>query len=129
MLGLRGIGALLFYGVIMNIQIFGTKKCNDTKKAERYFKERGIKFQFIDMKEKGLSKGELTSVASANGGIANLVNPNAKDKDAVALFQYIADEDKLEKLLENQQIIKTPIVRNGKQSTLGYQPDVWKGWE
>ena len=113
----------------MNIQIFGTKKCNDTKKAERYFKERGIKFQFIDMKEKGLSKGELTSVASANGGIANLVNPDAKDKDAVALFQYIADEDKLEKLLENQQIIKTPIVRNGKQSTLGYQPDVWKGWE
>ena len=113
----------------MNIQIFGTKKCNDTKKAERYFKERGIKFQFIDMKEKGLSKGELTSVASANGGIENLVNSDAKDKDAVALFQYIADEDKMEKLLENQQIIKTPIVRNGKQSTLGYQPDVWKGWE
>ena len=113
----------------MNIQIFGTKKCNDTKKAERYFKERGIKFQFIDMKEKGLSKGELNSVASVNGGIANLVNPDAKDKDAVALFQYIADEDKLEKLLENQQIIKTPIVRNGKQATVGYQPDVWKGWD
>lgn len=113
----------------MNIQIFGTKKCNDTKKAERFFKERGIKYQFIDMKEKGMSKGELTSVASNNGGIANLVNPDAKDKDAVALFQYIADEDKLEKLLENQQIIKTPVVRNGKQSTLGYQPDVWKKWE
>lgn len=113
----------------MNIQIFGTKKCNDTKKAERFFKERGIKYQFIDMKEKGMSKGELTSVASANGGIANLVNPDAKDKDAVALFQYIADEDKLEKLLESQQIIKTPVVRNGKQSTLGYQPDVWKKWD
>ena len=113
----------------MNIQIFGTKKCNDTKKAERFFKERGIKFQFIDMKEKGMSKGELTSVAQNNGGISNLVNPDAKDKDAVALFQYIADEDKLEKLLENQQIIKTPVVRNGKQSTIGYQPDVWKTWE
>ncbi len=113
----------------MNIQIFGTKKCNDTKKAERFFKERGIKYQFIDMKEKGMSKGELTSVAQNNGGIENLVNPDAKDKDAVALFQYIADEDKLEKLLENQQIIKTPVVRNGKQSTLGYQPDVWKNWE
>ncbi|WP_029319786.1 arsenate reductase family protein [Butyrivibrio sp. AE3004] len=111
------------------IQIFGTKKCNDTKKAERFFKERGIKFQFVDMKEKGMSKGELTSVASANGGIMNMVNPDAKDKDAVALLQYIADEDKLEKLLENQQIIKTPIVRNGRQSTLGYQPDVWKKWE
>ncbi len=81
------------------------------------------------MKEKVMSKGELTSVAQNNGGIANLVNPDTKDKDAVALFQYIADEDKLEKLLENQQIIKTPVVRNGKQSTLGYQPDVWKKWE
>ena len=89
----------------MNIQIFGTKKCNDTKKAERFFKERGIKFQFIDMKEKGMSKGELTSVASANGGIMNMIDPDAKDKDTVALIQYIADEDKLEKLLENQQVL------------------------
>ena len=113
----------------MNIQIFGTKKCNDTKKAERFFKERGIKFQFIDMKEKGMSKGELNSVASANGGIMNMIDPDAKDKDTVALIQYIADEDKLEKLLENQQVIKTPVVRNGKQSTLGYQPEVWKKWE
>ena len=113
----------------MNIQIFGTKKCNDTKKAERFFKERGIKYQFIDMKEKGMSKGELTSVAGSNGGIMNMINPDAKDKDAVALLQYIADEDKLDKLLENQQIIKTPVVRNGKQSTLGYQPDVWRKWE
>lgn len=113
----------------MNIQIFGIKKCNDTKKAERFFKEHGIKYQFIDMKEKGMSKGELTSVASANGGIANMVNVNAKDQDAVALFQYIADEDKLEKLFETQQIIKIPIVRNGKQSTLGYQPNVWKTWQ
>ena len=113
----------------MNIKIFGTKKCNDTKKAERFFKERGIKYQFIDMKEKGMSKGELTSVASANGGIMNMIDPDARDKDTLALIQYIADEDKLEKLLENQQIIKTPVVRNGKQSTLGYQPDVWKKWE
>ena len=113
----------------MNIQIFGTKKCNDTKKAERFFKERGIKYQFIDMKEKGMSKGELTSVASANGGLMNMINPEAKDQDAVALIQYIADEDKLEKLLENQQIIKTPVVRNGKKSTLGYQPEVWKSWD
>ena len=81
------------------------------------------------MKEKGMSKGELTSVASANGGLTNMVNPDAKDKDALALFAYIADEDKLEKLLENQHIIKTPVVRNGKQSTLGYQPEVWKKWE
>ena len=113
----------------MNIQIFGTKKCNDTKKAERFFKERGIKYQFIDMKEKGMSKGEFTSVAQANGGVDNMIDPNCKDKDTVALIKYIAEEDKLEKILENQQVIKTPVVRNGKQSTLGYQPDVWKKWE
>lgn len=113
----------------MNIQIFGTKKCNDTKKAERFFKERGIKFQFIDMKEKGMSKGEFISVAQANNGIENMLDPNAKDKDTLALIKYIADDDKLEKILENQQVIKTPVVRNGKQSTLGYQPDVWKKWE
>ena len=113
----------------MNIQIFGTKKCNDTKKAERFFKERGIKFQFIDMKEKGMSKGEFISVAQANNGIENMLDPNAKDKATLALIKYIADDDKLEKILENQQVIKTPVVRNGKQSTLGYQPDVWKKWE
>ena len=113
----------------MNIQIFGTKKCNDTKKAERFFKERGIKYQFIDMKEKGMSKGEFTSVAQANGGIDSMLDPNCKDQDALALIRYVAEEDKLEKILENPQVIKTPVVRNGKQSTLGYQPDVWKKWE
>ena len=113
----------------MNIQIFGTKKCNDTKKAERYFKERGINYQFVDMKEKGMSKGEFTSVAEKNGGVDNMLNPDAKDKDALALIKNIADEDKLTTILSNQQVIKTPIVRNGKQSTLGYQPEVWKAWE
>ena len=112
----------------MNIQIFGTKKCNDTKKAERFFKERGIKYQFIYMKEKGMSKGEFTSVAQANDGLDNMINWEGKDQDILALIKYIADEDKLEKVLENPQVIKTPVVRNGKQSTLGYQPDVWKGW-
>lgn len=113
----------------MNIQIYGTKKCNDTKKAELFFKERGVKYQFIDMKEKGMSKGELTSVAQANGGIENLLDQNSRDKDTLALIKYISDEDKLEKVLENQQVIKTPVVRNGKQATLGYQPDIWKKWE
>ena len=112
----------------MNIQIFGTKKCSDTRKAERYFKERGIKYQFIDMKEKGMSKGELTSVAQANGGILSMIDENAKDKDALALVKYIAEEDRLEKILENQHLIKTPIVRNGKLSTVGYKPEAWKEW-
>ena len=113
----------------MNIQIFGTKKCNDTKKAERFFKERGIRYQFIDMREKGMSKGELTSVAQTNGGLDNMIDQNAKDKDTLAIIKYIAEEDKLNKILENQHVIKTPIGRNGKLSTLGYQPEVWKKWE
>ena len=113
----------------MNIQIFGTKKCNDTKKAERFFKERGIKYQFIDMQAKGMSKGEFNSVAQVIGGLESMINWDGKDKDLLALIQYIADEDKLEKVLENPQVIKTPVVRNGKQSTLGYQPDVWRKWE
>ena len=58
----------------MNIQIFGMKKCNDTKKAERFFKERGIKYQFIDMQAKGMSKGEFNSVAQVNGGLENMIN-------------------------------------------------------
>ncbi|WP_289001162.1 arsenate reductase family protein [uncultured Megasphaera sp.] len=113
----------------MNIQIFGTKKCFDTKKAIRYFKERGIKTQFIDLKEKGLSKGELTSIKQAIGGLDNLIDTNAKDKDTLALLQYIVPENKEEKLLENQHILKTPIVRNGKKATIGYAPDTWKTWE
>jgi Spx/MgsR family transcriptional regulator len=112
----------------MNIQIFGKKKCNDTKKAERYFKERGIRYQFIDMREKGMSRGEFESVAAGNGGIDNMINWDGKDQDMLALIRYISDEDKLNKILENPQVIKTPIVRNGKRSAIGYQPDVWKGW-
>ena len=113
----------------MNIQIFGTKKCNDTKKAERFFKERGIKYQFIDMKEKGLSKGEFQSVCKAVGGYNKLIDTDCKDKDLLALITYIAEEDKAEKILENQSIIKVPVVRNGKQATVGYQPEIWKSWK
>lgn len=113
----------------MNIQIFGTTKCFDTKKAQRYFKERNIKVQFINLREKSMSKGEMTSVMKAVGGMDKLINPKAKDQDTLALIKYIADEDKFEKLLENQQVLLTPVVRNGKQATVGYQPDVWKNWK
>ena len=75
-----------------------------------------------------MSKGEFTSVAQANGGLENMINWDGKDKDTLAPIKYIADEDKLEKILENPQVIKTPVVRNGKQSTIGYQPDIWKKW-
>ena len=112
----------------MNIQIFGTKKCFDTKKAQRFFKERGVKFQFIDLKEKELSKGEFRSVKQAVGGIEAMLDLECKDQDALALVKYIADVQREEKLYENQQVIKTPIVRNGKQATVGYKPEVWKNW-
>ena len=110
----------------MNIQIFGKAKCFDTKKAERYFKERRIKFQAIDLLRYGMSKGELQSVVRAVGldALIDQKNPDA------ALLNYLAyDSDKLEKLLEDPRLIKTPVVRNGKQATVGYCPDVWKDWE
>ena len=75
-----------------------------------------------------MSKGEFNSVAQVNGGMEAMLNPDAKDQDTLGLIRYLAAEDKLEKILENPQVIKTPVVRNGKQSTIGYQPDVWKGW-
>ena len=81
------------------IQVFGTKKSSDTRKAERYFKERGIKFQFVDLKEKGLSKGEFQSVLQAVGGLEAMVDQNCKDKDLLALIKYIAEEDKAQKVL------------------------------
>lgn len=113
----------------MNIQIFGTKKSSDTRKAERFFKERGIKFQSIDIKEKGLSKGEFQSVLQSAGGLDDMIDPGCKDKDLLALIKYIAEEDKVDKILENQSVLRVPIVRNGKKATIGYQPEIWKNWE
>lgn len=113
----------------MNIQIFGTGKCFDTKKAIRYFKERNIKYQFIDMKEKGMSKGEYNSIKQAAGGLEAMLNEKCRDQDTLALIKYISDEDRDEKVLENQQVLRTPIVRNGKRAAIGYKPDEWKEWD
>ena len=92
---LKGIGVS-----IMNIQIFGTKKSADTRKAERYFKERGIKFQSVDLAQKGFSKGELNSILQAVGGMENLLDEKTKDQEAYLLIKYLADEDKFDKVLE-----------------------------
>lgn len=112
----------------MNIQIFGSRKSFDTKKAERFFKERRINFQFIDLKEKGMSKGELTSVAQGVGGLDLLIDEKAKDKDALAFIKYSPEDTKMEKVLENQQILKTPIVRNKHKATVGMAEKVWEEW-
>ena len=113
----------------MNIQIFGTKKSSDTRKAERWFKERRIRFQYIDLAEKGISKGELRSVAQAVGGIEALIDEKAKDAYAVSLVQHTPAAMLEDVLLENQQVLRMPIVRNGRQVTVGYAPDIWKTWE
>lgn len=113
----------------MNIQIFGKPKCFDTKKAERYFKERGIKYQLINLTQKVMSKGELQSIIQGVGGYENLIDQNCKDKDLVALVKYLREDDVEEKILENQRIIKTPVVRNGKKATVGFQAEIWKNWK
>ena len=90
----------------MNIQIFGTKKCFDTKKAIRYFKERNIKAQFIDLKEKGLSKGEYTKVKQAVGGLNVMLNPKCKDQDTLARIQYAVDDERDAKIVFSLTEIK-----------------------
>ena len=111
----------------MNIQIFGIHKCFDTKKAQRFFKERNIKFQFIDLKIKGLSKGELESVASAVG-FNELFNKKSKKYERLNLHKITTRSIREEILLENTELYKTPIVRNKKEATLGYKPEVWGSW-
>ena len=115
-------------GEKMNIHIFGTKKCFDTKKAERYFKERRIKFQFIDLKEKSLSKGELSSVKNSVG-LENLINKSSKDYKKLNLDKIRNADMREEILFKNPSVYVTPIVRNGKQATVGYKPEVWNEWE
>lgn len=112
----------------MNIQIFGTRKCFDTKKAERYFKERKIKYQLIDLSEKAISKGELQSIKKSIG-LKNIINTKAKDYEKSNLKNIMSEDIKEEILLKNPKLYITPIVRNGKEATVGYEPDVWKAWE
>lgn len=112
----------------MNIQIFGVKKCADTRKAERYFKERRIKYQFIDLNEKGLSKGEMQSVKAAIG-LKNMVDTGSREYERLNFGHLITESVKEEILLNNPKLYKTPIVRNGKAATAGYEPEVWKDWE
>ncbi|MCL2235315.1 MAG: ArsC family transcriptional regulator [Defluviitaleaceae bacterium] len=112
----------------MNIQIFGKAKCFDTKKAQRYFKERGIKFQFVEVGKFGLSKGEYNSVKSAVGGMEALIDEGSKEYEAQFIAHLARKEDIEQRLIDNPGMFKTPIVRNGKLATIGYQPDIWATW-
>ena len=110
----------------MNIQIFGKSKCFDTKKAERWFKERRIKYQYIDVLKYGMSAGEFRSVLQAVG-LENLLDEKAPGAEEVKYLAYADDRE--EKLLENQRLLKTPVVRNGRKATVGYAPETWAAWE
>lgn len=112
----------------MNIQIFGRKKCFDSKKAERYFKERNIKYQFIDVDIKGLSKGELNSIKICTP-INTLINISSKEYTKFNLDKIRNTDMKEEIIIKNPKVLKTPIVRNGKLSTVGYMDEVWKLWD
>jgi len=113
----------------LNIQIFGKNKCFDTKKAERWFKERRIKYQSVDLMRFGLSGKEFDSVLRAVGGIDNLIDWNSKDPD-VTLLKYMDDRTAREdKVFDNPALMKTPIVRNGKAATVGFCPEIWAQWE
>ncbi len=113
----------------MNIQIFGKSKCFDTKKAERYFKERRIKYQSIDLIRYGMSGKEFDSVLRAVGGIDRLIDWESKDPD-ILLLKYMDDtRAKEDKVFENPKLMKTPVVRNGKLATVGFAPEQWKEWE
>ena len=113
----------------MNIQIFGKSKCFDTKKAERWFKERRIKFQSIDLKRYGMSPKEFENVLRAVGGIDNLIDWDSKSPE-ITLMKYMEDKRaKEDKVFDDPTLMKTPVVRNGKQATAGYRPEIWETWE
>ncbi len=113
----------------MNIQIFGKGKCFDTKKAERYFKERRIKYQYIDLLRFGMSGKEFDSVLRGVGGIDNLIDWDGKSQE-ITLMKYMDDKRaKEDKVFDAPELMKTPIVRNGKQATVGYKPEIWATWE
>ena len=112
----------------MNIQIFGKPKCFDTRKAERYFKERKITYQYLDLVKVGMSDGEYRSIARAVGGMRALLDERSQLYEELYIA-YLAPESAIEeKLLDNPGLFRTPIVRNGRLATIGYQPDVWKTW-
>ena len=113
----------------MNIQIFGKSKCFDTKKAERYFKERRVKFQSIDLVRFGMSGKEFDSVLRCVGGIDNLIDWEKKSPE-ITLMKYMDDpRAKEDKVFDDPSLMKTPVVRNGKQATVGYCPEIWSTWE
>lgn len=109
----------------MTVQIFGTPKCKDTRKAERFFKERAVKVHFVDLREKEISPGELRSITQAIP-VEDLIDTEGRQYRKRNL-QYMKF-DIMRELLEDPLLFKTPIVRFGHRVTVGYAPEVWDEW-
>jgi arsenate reductase-like glutaredoxin family protein len=113
----------------VNIQIFGTKKCQDSRKAERFFKERGTRFQAIDLASKGMSAGELRGVATRVGGAEQLIDRAGKRYLERGLKYAAPTGARIEQMLaEDPLLLRTPIVRDGGRATVGFCPEVWQSW-
>lgn len=116
-------------GALQAVQIFGTKKCADTRKAERYFKERGIPFHAIDLAQKAMSLGELRAVANRTGGMSGLIDREGKRYLEKGLKFAAPTGPRIEKLLaEDSLLLRTPIVRSAAGATIGFVPEVWSAW-
>ena len=109
----------------MGLQVFGTKKCRETQKTERWLKERGIKYQFVDLADKGISPGELRSVAQALG-LEALVDAKGLRYEKRGMGHMVLDLE--EELLADPLLLRTPILRDGPRAAVGFDPEAWKGW-
>ncbi|OGU64027.1 MAG: ArsC family transcriptional regulator [Ignavibacteria bacterium RBG_16_36_9] len=105
----------------MNVQIIGTKKCRETQKAERFFKERRIPYHFRDLSDKGLSKGELENISRIIP-LDQLINRESKRFKDRGMQYMVFDIER--ELLEDSLLIKTPVVRKAKLATVGYNQEV-----
>jgi arsenate reductase len=111
------------------IQIFGTAKCKGTRAAQRFFAERRIKVHVVDLHEKGLSKGELGSVARAVGGVRALYDAEgARVKERGLQYLDPGEARLTELLLEDPRLLRTPIVRDGTRAAVGLAEALWKAF-
>ncbi|NLJ16118.1 MAG: ArsC family transcriptional regulator [Clostridiales bacterium] len=112
----------------MNIQIFGKSKCFDTKKAERWFKERRIKFQLIDIAKFGMSNKEFDSIMRNVNSLDDIIDKKSKLYEKLFIKHLASESAVIDSLFDNPALFKTPIVRNKQKATIGYKPEVWEKW-
>jgi arsenate reductase len=113
----------------VTVQLFGTKKCAETRKAERYFKERGVKLHVVDLAQKGIAPGELRNVAARVGGFEALIDRTGKRYLEKGLAHSAPTGPRIEQaLVGDPLLLRTPIARSEGRATVGYAPEIWKTW-